>query len=131
MRGFTRWQLSCVALVSCLSCGSDDESCVGSAAASIIVEVHEMSSKATVCEASIHATAPGYDQTVVCGVDGGVPFTWCGTGCQFSIFGLTNVTYLLEVTAAGFAPASSSVFVPGDECDQPKTQSVVIQVQHL
>jgi hypothetical protein len=107
---------------------SGNESCGGAGVHAIVCDVREADSGAPVCDAYIHVTAPDYDRTFQCQVDGGLG---AGACCTVYVLGDPNKEYAIEVTATGFSSAAKQVFVPGGDCGQPVTQHVTVEMQPL
>lgn len=106
-----------------LGCGQD---CPGIGVFPLGGEVRAKSG-APICAAQIRVTARGVDKTYECRSDGGTPSEPC---CTFLVMGGPgDAKYTIEVTADGYAPSTTVVYVAEeDECGQPVPRDVTIEL---
>ncbi len=90
------------------------------------VELRDSATGEPICDGEFHITAPEVDVTFVCPSDAGP--TGC---CSFATNGPGGVAYTISVTAIGYAATTKQVAVPEDECGQPITQHVTVEMHAL
>lgn len=105
-------------------CGQGED-CSGIGAGPVAGELRDKSG-APICAAQIRVTATGVDESFGCHSDAG---TSTGPCCTFRVLGGPgDREYTIEVTANGYAPNTTVVFVPEDECDNPVPQYVIVEL---
>lgn len=118
---------ACVVSASIPGC-SENGDCTDNVIPAMTVGVRDKTTGALICDGQIHITAPALDETFQCSPDGGSAGLTC---CSIGTNGPAGVEYTVEVTASGYAATTRKVFVPADECGQPVTQHVTIEMQPL
>lgn len=108
--------------------GCHGEDCTMNTVPALGGEARDGVSGEVVCDAQFHVTAPNFDQVFECAPDAGPAGLPC---CGFGTNGPADVEYTIEVTAPNHLPVTKKVFVPQNECGQPVTQHVTIEMQPL
>lgn len=129
MDELTNQSVSCTMLVlACwfsFACTSKDEDCSGVGVSPVAGEVRDVSGT-PICSAQIHVTAPGLDKMFECSSDAGSSDGAC---CSFRVYGgPADTEYTIDATANGYAPKTTTVFVPQGECGQPVPQYVTVEL---
>lgn len=118
------WVTALLAGSLSLACGQGED-CPGIGVMPVGGEVRSKSG-APICAAQIRVTAPGVDKSFECHSDAG---TSTGPCCTFQVLGgPTDREYTIEVTANGYAPSTTVVYVPEGECSQPVPQYVIVEL---
>jgi hypothetical protein len=106
----------------------DDADCSDITRPALTVEVHDAASGDLICDAVVHITAPGFDQTFQCSPDASATGLTC---CGLVINGPGGVDYTIAVTATGYTSVTKDVAVPEDECDLPVTQHATLEMDPI
>jgi len=110
-------------LVAPVLAACDNKDCSGVGKPAIVVTLTDSSSDATICEGNVRFTGPDTDETVTCSADAGASHPWC-FGCRFELFADPLREYTIEANAPGYAPATKTVYVEGEDCNLPATETV-------
>jgi hypothetical protein len=115
-------------LVRSAACTSK-QACDGQGRAAIEASLQDAVSGAPVCDGSVHLVGQDTDEIVSCFPDAGGNQSWCGADCSYVLYAEPSRNYTVQASAAGYAGASMSVYVPSDDCGKPVTQQVTLELQ--